>query len=400
MFATDFAKHLFYLPKQLKDKTTMKKILSALMLCAAATVAVPSTAQQVEGFKHEKFYPRQLWFDTDGRVINAHGGGVLYRDGHYYWYGEHKGEHSNSAFVGVTCYSSTDLYNWKNEGTALSVSSDTTSAIASGCIIERPKVIYCERTGKYVMYFHLELRGKGYGAAHCGVAVSDTPTGPFTLVSHGRVNPGKYPENFTKEQRKMKTNPNDYKWWSKEWYQAMEDGLFVRRDLKDGQMARDMTLYVDDDGKAYHIYSSEDNLTLQIAELSDDYLTHTGRYWRLAPAGHNEAPAIFKKDGKYHMITSGCTGWAPNAARLFTADKISGPWTQHPNPCQGNEADKTFQGQSTFIFPVQGKKDTFIFMADNWRPENPIDGRYIWLPIKFGDDGLPTLTFEKEWTLE
>ena len=41
-------------------------------------------------------------------------------------------------------------------------------------------------------------------------------------------------------------------------------------------MSRDMTLFVDDDGKAYHIYSSEDNLTLQIAELSDDYLSHTG----------------------------------------------------------------------------------------------------------------------------
>lgn len=28
-----------------------------------------------------------------------------------------------------------------------------------------------------------------------------------------------------------------------------------------------MTLFVDDDGKAYHIYSSEDNLTLQIARI-------------------------------------------------------------------------------------------------------------------------------------
>ena len=35
----------------------------------------------------------------------------------------------------------------------------------------------------------------------------------------------------------------------------------------------------------------------------------------LFPGGHNEAPAIFKKDGTYWMITSGCTGWAPNAAR-------------------------------------------------------------------------------------
>lgn len=53
--------------------------------------------------------------------------------------------------------------------------------------------------------------------------------------------------------------------------------------------------------------------------------------------GHNEAPAIFKKDGTYWMITSGCTGWAPNAARLFSAPSIWGPWKQHPNPCQGEE---------------------------------------------------------------
>ena len=34
-------------------------------------------------------------------------------------------------------------------------------------------------------------------------------------------------------------------------------------------MSRDMTLFVDDDGKGYHIYSSEDNLTLHIAELTE-----------------------------------------------------------------------------------------------------------------------------------
>ena len=110
-----------------------------------------------------------------------------------------------------------------------------------------------------------------------------------------------------------------------------EQRLIVKRDLDGGQMSRDMTLYVDEDGKAYHIYSSEENLTLQIAELSDDYLSHTGNYVRVAPAGHNEAPAIFKKDGTYWMITSGCTGWAPNEARMFSSSSIFGPWSQHPN---------------------------------------------------------------------
>ena len=44
--------------------------------------------------------------------------------------------------------------------------------------------------------------------------------------------------------------------------------LIFRRDYVGGQMARDMTLFVDDDGKAYHIYASEENSTLQISQLA------------------------------------------------------------------------------------------------------------------------------------
>lgn len=194
--------------------------------------------------------------------------------------------------------------------------------------------------------------------------------------------------------------PEDFsEWWTPQWRKATVDGMFVRRDLEGGQMSRDMTLFVDDDGKAYHVYSSEENLTLHLAELSDDYLSHTGKYVRIAPAGHNEAPAIFKKAGRYFMITSGCTGWEPNAARLFTADSIWGPWTEYPNPCVGENADLTFHSQSTYILPVQGKKDAFIFMADRWTPKNPIDARYIWLPILFENE-LPVLKWFNEWDLD
>jgi len=55
----------------------------------------------------------------------------------------------------------------------------------------------------------------------------------------------------------------------------------VRLDLDGGQMSRDMTIYVDDNGKAYHIYASEENQTIQIAELTDGYMSHTGRYVRI-----------------------------------------------------------------------------------------------------------------------
>lgn len=345
----------------------------------------------------------KLWPDSEGTHINAHGGGVLYHNGTYYWYGEHKSPTTSSALVGVMCYSSKNLTDWKNEGAVLKVSEDPESDIVKGCIIERPKVIYNAKTKKFVMWFHLELRGQGYNAARAGVAVSDSPTGPFQFIRSGRVNPNVLPFNMTEEEKSamQALNMDDYKeWWTPEWYKAIDKGLFIKRDLKSGQMSRDMTLYVDDDGKAYHIFSSEDNLTLHIAELSDDYQSHTGKYARLAPAGHNEAPAIFKKDGKYWLIASGCTGWDPNEARMFSADNIYGPWTKHPNPCVGPRANLTFGGQSTYILPVQGKKDAFIFMADIWRPRNPIDARYIWLPIQYRTDGTPFVEWMDKWNID
>ena len=348
--------------------------------------------------KHATIKPGEIWTDNQRNHINAHSGGLLYKDGKYYWFGEHKGEKTNAAMVGITCYSSQDLLNWTYEGVALPVSEDESSDIVKGSVMERPKVIFNPKTGKYVMWFHLELKGKGYSAARAAVAVSDNITGPYTYIGSKRINPNRYPFDMPKDVQNMNLNLKDYeKWWTPEWYKAVENGLFVKRDLDGGQMSRDMTLYVDDDGKAYHIYSSEENLTLHIAELTDDFLNHTGKYVRVAPAGHNEAPAIFKRNGIYWMITSGCTGWDPNEARMFSSKSIWGPWTQHPNPCRGDKSEITFGGQSTFIQKIQGKEDAYIFMADMWRPKNPIDGRYIWLPIQFEND-IPFIEWMDEWS--
>jgi beta-galactosidase len=370
-----------------------KQIIITLIVLFGA--AMSNTANN-----YSSFTPGEIWQDNTGVHINAHGGGILYHKGKYYWFGEHKSDRTSAALVGVTCYSSDDLYNWKNEGIALPVVKDNPKhEITEGCVIERPKVIYNAKTRKFVMYFHLELKGQGYNAARVAIAVSDHVAGPYTYLKSLRPNANIFPVNMTVKQRKDKATTADFKdWWTPEWRKAVDNGLFVRRDLASGQMSRDMTLYVDDDGKAYHIYSSEENLTLQIAELTDDYLSYTGKYTRVAPGGHNEAPAIFKKDGKYFMITSGCTGWDPNAARLFSADSLFGVWTQHPNPCIGEKADLTFESQSTYILPVVGKKDAFIFMADRWTPRRPSNARYIWLPIEF-EKGLPVLRWHKEWDL-
>lgn len=344
--------------------------------------------------------PGAVWLDNRGLPINAHGGGLLYQNGIYYWYGEHKAADTNTATVGFNCYSSKDLTSWKYEGVALAVDKkDSLSDITSGCTLERPKVVYNSMTKKYVMWFHLELKGKGYSAARAGVAVSNAPTGPFRFIRSLRPNAGKCPLNMTPEQINSPLTVSDFKnAWTPEAVKAVTDGLYVRRDFATGQMARDMTVYVDDNKKAYHIYASEENRTLQIAELSADYLSYTGRYVRVLPAKHNEAPTVLKRKGKYYLITSGCTGWAPNAARMAVADSLFGTWTELQNPCVGDDANKTFHSQSTYIQKVHGKKDLYIFMADRWNAEYQGDARYIWLPVLFNQD-VPVLKWFDSWKI-
>ena len=58
----------------------------------------------------------------------------------------------------------------------------------------------------------------------------------------------------------------------------LKDGVWVARDLETGQMAREMTLFVDDDGKSLPYFFFRENHTLHIVELTDDYLRHTDRY--------------------------------------------------------------------------------------------------------------------------
>jgi len=343
--------------------------------------------------------PGDIWKDNRGIHINAHGGGMLFRNGVYYWYGEHKDELTNEANVGINCYSSTDLVNWRFEGVVLPViTKNDRSDITKGCVMERPKVVYNEKTQKYVLWFHLELKGQGYKAARVAMALSDSPTGTFEYVRSYRPNAGIYPLNFTEEQKNAPlTVANFPKSWTPEWRLAVEDGLYVRRDLTGGQMSRAMTIFVDDDKRAYHIYASEENQTLQIAELSDDYQSHTGRYVRILAGKHNEAPTLLKKEGKYFLITSDCTGWTPNAARMAVADSLFGTWTELNNPCVGEKANLTFSSQGTYIQKVEGKKELYIFMGDRWTPKTPIDGRYVWLPILF-ENGKPVLKWQDKWS--
>ncbi len=346
------------------------------------------------------FYPGAIWPDTSGTHINAHGGGLLHHDGVTYWFGEHKieGRAGNRAMVGVHCYASQDLYNWEDQGIALAISDDPDSDIVKGCVIERPKVIYNQATRSFVMWFHLELKGQGYRAARSGVAVSDHVTGPYRFLGSFRPNVGVWPRNVTPEQRVAGDGVTAEQEFNGRYDEAIDQVNILGRDFEGGQMARDMTLFVDDDDQAYHLYASEENSTLHISRLTDEYTAPAGDFIRVFPKRYMEAPAICKRQGTYYFIGSDCTGWAPNAARSAVAPSIWGSWTELGNPCVGPGRETTFGGQSTFILPVAGRDDAYIAMFDLWRPENAIDGRYMWLPMMFRD-GRFELQFLPAWDL-
>jgi len=206
--------------------------------------------------------------------------------------------------------------------------------------------------------------------------------GPFKYVGSFRPDAGVWPENVTaSDQTPGPTN-------------------VLARDFERGQMARDFTIFVDDDAKAYLFYSSEENPTMHVSRLTDDYLRPAGKYSRIFIGRSMEAPTVFKHGGRYYLIASDCTAWAPNAARCAMADNIFGPWTELGNPCAGPDASNTFHSQSTFVLPIQGETNAFIFMADRWNQWHLPDSRYVWLPLTFAADGRPTLSWHKRWSLE
>jgi hypothetical protein len=325
----------------------------------------PALAANVE------FRPGEVWLDAGGKPIQAHGGGIMSDRGTYFWYGE---DRTPGNKTGVSCYSSTDLLNWKHEGVVFPHDS-LPADIRDSSFFERPKVVFNAQTRRYVMWMHLEQRG--YHFARAGIAISDRPTGPFSWVTHMR--PIAEDFNFKED------DPDQQK--------------------QSGGTYRDMNLFLDDDGRAYAFYSSENNATMYIVRLNREFTgpeipVIQGKTWARILAGRmREAPAPFKHRGRYYLITSGCTGWAPNEADYAVAENILGPWESKGNPCTGAEAKTTFGSQSTCVFPLAGKPGCFIFMADRWAPRRLDDSRYVWLPLILKPDGSFTLEFRDRWDL-
>ena len=286
----------------------------------------------------------EMWLDDCGNPIQAHGGNIIKYDNKWYWYGEHKGAANCPGlqrvdFIGISCYSSEDLLEWHYEGLALEAAKvGSGSMLEPKNVIERPKVVYNKKTKQFVMWMHVDTADYVYGGI--GVAVSNTPVGPFEFL-------------YSKQPNK--------------------------------QDSRDMTIFVDRDETAYLVHSSNWNKTLNISRLEKNYLETDGFYVSVLADQEREAPAMFYARGMYYMITSGCTGWDYNSALYAQCPHLLGKWKLIDNPCEGEGYRDTFKGQSTYVFEKDGE---YFLMLDHWVPDDLQSSGYSILPIQLQNGRL------------
>ena len=322
------------------------------------------------GAARDAFNPGVIWPDTDGEHINAHGGNILFHDDLYYWYGSHKIEgrtESQTNEAGVRCYTSSDLLNWKNAGMVLSKSTDGMHPeVADAGILDRPKVVFNDVTGRFVMYFKLyssQAKGGNTGTrvGYVGVAESKDPLGPF-----------------------------EYR------------GRFLGANSDEG--SGDFAIHKEK-GRIYHIAIRKPDKWLYCGRMSEDGLRPDGPYVQMEGVERTtEAPAIVLHDNKYYLLGSGSSGWKPNAARMFVADQLIGPYKALGNPCQGVNPhnglgpEKTFGGQSCNIITIPGLDEAYIAMFDIWKPQDAANSGYIWLPLEIAGDE-PQILWRDAWDL-
>lgn len=130
--------------------------------------------------------PGQIWLDTEGKRIQAHGGSVMYLDGTYYWYGENKEKTTGKDNIwhwGVRCYTSKDLYNWEDKGLIIPPeTADPDSSLHPTSMMDRPHIIYNKGTGKFVCW--LKIMNKD-GTQSETILTADHILGPYKKVREG-----------------------------------------------------------------------------------------------------------------------------------------------------------------------------------------------------------------------
>ena len=363
----------------------------------AIEAADKAREQKPAEHRQDTICPGQPWLDTKGERIQAHGGAVYFEDGVYYWYGENK-EHTDGTngiwTWGLKVYASADLMNWEDRGFLIPPElDDPNSALFPTKRVDRPHILRCDKTGKYVCWIKLS----GPEAAFT-IWQADRLLGPYEMVEN-LYNPG-------------------------------------------GHKAGDFDLIADPvTGKGY-LYFDADHASMLCMELRGDYL-HAEKevaksYANLTPPFTREAPALFEKGGKKYMLTSGMTGYVPNKSDSAVCERWDGVFESLGDPHVADASCASFNSQISKIFRVEGT-DRSIAMADRWLPGTKVDARladvftrviagtydpehyqatdaerremyaankletadtsiadYVWLPIEW-EDGRPVLRWRDAW---
>ncbi|MBV9949039.1 MAG: family 43 glycosylhydrolase, partial [Myxococcales bacterium] len=306
--------------------------------------------------------------DTDGKPVNAHGGGIIQVGDTFYLHGEYfLSTTTNNDFNGFSMYSSTDLATWKNEGIILP--QQASGELGPARKGERPHIIRCPATGEFVLYAH--------------AASEDDQTDKEVVYATSSTVNGQY---------------------------AFQGSLTNAA----GTIAAhsDMSAYADATG-AYVLTESGHVYTLASdchSWVSDQVFSAVN-----GNSGGSESPTVFKAGATYYWIGSNKTGWRANNNFYSTAPAITGPWTYQGflapvvDPTNDISDQRTWLSQSTWVQPVAGcAGTTYVYWGDHWygNQDTTAPGQhnylatYVFQPLVFTGTKIGLPTYVSSWTLD
>jgi hypothetical protein len=298
------------------------------------------SSSKIETVTINNMEPRR---DVTGQIIDAHDGCLQFFDGQFYLYGTAYGSGDGYGLTNrYVVYSSPDLGQWKFEGEILPVHPPG--------IYYRPYVVFNQNTRKYVLWYN--WFPKGWNGQE-GIAVSDNPIGPFSIV---------------------RTN-----------------ALHNRAQSLPG----DGSLFVDDDGKGYYIFTAiGEGYAVRVLELTSDYEGLTGMASGILAVGC-EAPLLFRRNDIYYALSGPLCAFCPQGSEVevFTAASPLGPFKAISNINRRAEPHvPNIPAQETWVAKIPtGGEPAFIWMADRWQSfPDGIKGHefQFWsLPLQFETNG-------------
>lgn len=178
-------------------------------------------------------------------------------------------------------YSSTDMATWKDRGVGLV---PTDFSWSSGGAFAAQVI---ERNGKFYWYVSLNHKrnNESQGGVAIGVAVSDSPVGPF-----------KDPVGKALITNEMTT------------------------DMKHSWDDLDPSVFIDDDGQAYLFWG---NGTVKYIKLKENMVETEGEITTFKPKNFTEAPWLYKRNDIYYLFYAANM---PETIEYATAKSIHGPW--------------------------------------------------------------------------